>query len=31
MSWFEWTMHDHAPRGWAHHGLAVLDDGTLLA
>lgn len=28
MTWHEWTMD--CPDGWSHHGLATLDDGTIV-
>lgn len=30
MQWSEWSLADEAPDGWSHHGLALLEDGTLV-
>ena len=30
MTWTEWSLADEAPDGWSHHGLAVLEDGTVV-
>ena len=30
MTWTEWSLADEAPDGWSHHGLALLEDGTVV-